>query len=200
MPQNILQQLTLRQFQWKMTRGHHYTFSRKNGTMYRLEGVDFLSLVPDSLIFSPWARNQTGATQPTPAPPLIDLRNRIIAICFDGSSYARVFVLRVSQEGIGGFRSSIHPSQLNVEIVMVFDIIHLFKRYRNNMIKGRIFIAPKPEERVQGQTLQSYLMPLNLELYRELFQTDHSVERKYHVHSTPVDKQANSFCLVLIVP
>jgi len=168
-----------------------------------LEGVDFLSLVPNPLVFSPWAREESETTTITPeisAPtPSMDLRNRIVAICFDGSSHARAFVRRVSQDGIGGFRYSIHPSQPGVEIIMLSDIVHLFKRYRNNMLRDRIFIAPKPAERPPGQPLQSFLLSVNKKLYKELVETDHhsilSVSRVAAAAIDPSSRTKQSFPL-----
>ena len=129
-----------------------------------LEGVDFISLVPTPTI--PWPLWINGP------PPSIDVERRIVAIVFDGSSHARAMIRKISLERIGGYRSAVHPSQPAVEIIMIGDMIHLFKRYRNNMTRGRIMISPDEVELAHGVFPQFYILPLNLELYKELIDVD----------------------------
>ena|SRR3989338_3861829 len=62
-----------------------------------------------------------GAERPLQHIQKKNFRNRIDCIVFDGSSHARAFLLRVCTEKVGGYRSTLHPSQPAVEINFIGD-------------------------------------------------------------------------------
>jgi len=170
-------------------------FSDKIG----LEGIQMISLLPPSTNIPDWA--QSNAARPTVA-----IQNKCIAIVFDGSSHARAFAKRMTDPTAAGYRCTYHPSQPGVEILFIGDIIHIFKRYRNNLIASKIYVAPDVIENAQTPTplRVPFFQPITLELYRQLREVDKksilSICRlsEAAVNLTPRTKQSFPFAKELL--
>ena len=140
-------------------------FSDKIG----LEVIEMISLLPPVSNIPAWA--ESNALRPTVA-----TQNKCIAVVFDGSSHARAFARRMADITNDGYRCAYHPAQPGVEIIFMGDIIHIFKRYRNNLIKSKINIAPHVDENSASPDYMHvpFLQPITLQLYRQLLEADNN--------------------------
>jgi hypothetical protein len=104
----------------------------------------------------------------------------VVAISFDGSSHARAMVKQISFD-LDGARYFEHPHCPSQKIFCISDPVHLFKRFRNNILKSKILLAPDPKrlEEVTSQGFPDYKSDPDVftstfspELYRRLISID----------------------------
>ena len=125
----------------------------------------------------------TDADRPPWMTPSLIHRNdkpRLVAIVFDGSSHARSLVNQITNSQRLA-RYFVHPAVPNQPIVCISDPVHLFKRFRNNIIcNERIVLAPNvnqppdfgfPDFRINPYI---YTSPLTSKLYEQLITFDAS--------------------------
>src|SRR3989338_1242576 len=127
------------------------------------------SLRPQTPKAAPWLSN--AAVNPKACA-------RVVAVSFDGSSHARSMVRQISRADSSA-RFFIHPAQPSQRIYCISDIVHLFKRFRNNILKDQILLAPDisfedgrfPDVRTHPDV---YTGTFNSHLYKELVAVDSS--------------------------
>lgn len=154
--------------------------------------IEMPDLTPNSIVEAPWLTCQT---------PSITIPY-VACITFDGSSHARSFVNRCCTEQLK-CKILRHPSQ-KMLIFCISDVVHLFKRFRNNLMNKKIFMAPKIDE--IHHPLDVYATPFCKQFYTKMQRTDEdsilSISRisMASIDLTPRTKQSFPLAKALFAP